>query len=304
MRWFSGRLLTTAAACVLPLACGDGANGGRATDASTTPPQSLAEVTHLIGEIHLHQFPLGSHGWAGFLADPVPRTSAVGDQLVAYEPAPTSIEGPCTLYVQPTCDPGCTGDTLCLGPNTCTPYSAVRYVDIGDVHIVGSRVVNEIRMFFAGASGPYECDPPAGRGHLFEGGESLHVAGGEGDLAFDGTLTAPKPVVVTTPDLTHDLHFGTDALSLAWETEHSLQMVITLTASSSNGDGAAATIRCSTSDTGALTVPASMMSRLPRSPRDLRLEIERNDERILPTARRGVGVIVHAAQSTWKNGKD
>ena len=92
-------LVAFAATASLP-ACGDDPRPTHDAGAATT-------ITRLVGEIHLHQFPLGSHAWAAFLAEPIPTDRTVGDQLVAYEPAPTRVEGPCTLYVQPTCTPRC-----------------------------------------------------------------------------------------------------------------------------------------------------------------------------------------------------
>ena len=279
-------------------ACGDDPRPTR--DAGAAP----AAVTKLVGEIHLHQFPLGSHAWAAFLAEPVPTDRTVGDQLVAYEPAPTLVDGPCTLYVQPTCTPRCGADTICLAHDVCTPLRPVRYIDGGDVDVTGSSLHDRIHMFFVDARGPYDADPAPGRGQLFAGGERLEVRGGRGDLAFGGVLAAPQAVRVTDPDLARDLRLPPDApLTLAWDSDRSLQIVVLISVSSSV-DGRAADIRCSTSDTGGLTIPRAMIAALPPPPRDERLEIERNDERTFSTGRPGVGVIVHVAQSTWKNGTE
>jgi hypothetical protein len=288
-------------ACVL--SCTSDADTPHPLGEPVDPDAARTEVTQLIGEIHLHQFPLGSHGWAAFLPTPVPRETVKSDQLIDLQPPPSAVEGTCSLYVQPRCEPSCGPGKLCLANDTCTSYEPVRYIDAGEVRVEGSRTVSQIRMWFAGPNAPYDTDPPAGRGHLFEGGDSLHVFDVTGDLAFDGTMTGPEAVVVTEPDLSTDLHFHDMALALEWNTQHSLQIIVLVTASS-RVDGSGATIRCATADGGSLTVPGSMMSALPKPPRDIRLEIERNDERIFPTKRPGVGVVVHAAQSTWKNGAD
>ena len=297
-----GRLLLLAPLLVLAPACTSDADVPHPSgDPVEDAPR--VEVTELIGEIHLHQFPLGSHGWAAFLKEPVPRALVKSDQLVDLQPAPSAVEGPCSLYVQPRCEPSCGAGMICTGDAKCTPYVPVRYINAGELRVEGSRTVKQIRMWYAGPTAPYDVDPPAGRNHLFEGGDSLHVFGLAGDLAFDGRTVGPDAVVVTQPNFDQDLHFhpGAVPLELAWVSQASLQVVVLVT-SSSRADGSGATIRCVTSDTGGLTVPASMMAALPKAPRDIRLEIERNDERIFPTKRRGVGVIVHAAQSTWKNG--
>jgi hypothetical protein len=44
-------------------------------------------------------------------------------------------------------------------------------------------------------------------------------------------------------------------------------------------------------------VPEPLIARLPPPPRSMSLEVERDEERILPTARAGAGLLVHAAHS-------
>ncbi len=271
---------------------------GATQDASTPVP-----VTSLIGEIHLHQFPLGSHAWAGFLDKPLPLSRAHPDQLVEYEMPKTRVEGPCALYVQPSCVPGCGPRTYCSATDTCTAFEPLKYIDVGEVKVVGSTKVPTLRMFFDRSESTYQTEPPAGPIQLFAGGDQLSLEGGKDDYAFRGSIPSPPSVAVTAPDLTKDLRFPLDGpLKIDWVSEASLSMTIIITASAH--DGPLAYIRCNTADVGSLTVPASMMSALPRPPRDIRLEIERYEERTFPIARPGVGIFVNIAQSTWKNGTE
>ena len=258
-----------------------------------------APITKLAGEIRLHQFPLGAHAWAAFLATPIAASSAGAESLIEYEYASTASEGPCTLRLKPSCSEPCRPGTMCLGPDTCAVVTQPLLVDEGELHVAGSVLVPDIRMWFEGQNQPYVSDPPPGARSLFRGGESLEVRGGRSSMAFRGTIAAPIAVRVTDPDLTTDWHLPLDGpLDLGWESVASMTMVVTIAVSSQSEAGI---IRCSTADVGALRVPAWMIAALPRPPRDSRLEIERTEERTLPTATPGVGVFVRASQSTWKN---
>lgn len=295
-----------ALAMLLVAMAGCGSDAGDHAPASLGPARpSSAPITKLVGEVHLHQFPLGAHGWAAFLPEEkgVPIESLAHDELVELETVPTATLDGCTLYVQPTCTPSCTGRTICLAPNVCTPFAPSELVDAGEVRVTGSREAPLIRLWFADAQSPYASDPPPGPRRLFAGGERLQLAGGSGDYAFDGAIVSPMAVVVTAPDFGAPLRLAVDApLHVAWVSEASPHIVVTVSASSL--DGRAATIRCSTSDNGALDVPRAFMAALPPRPRDVRLEVERQDDRFLPTVRAGLGVYVHAAQSTWKNDRE
>ena len=60
-----------------------GACGGGPAKAATEDPQLPGDsVTSVVGEIHLHQFPLGAHGWATFIEPPVPLAELHGAELV------------------------------------------------------------------------------------------------------------------------------------------------------------------------------------------------------------------------------
>ena len=272
-------------------------------DAELDVGSTSAPVTRLIGEIHLHQFPLGSHAWAGFLANPMPLARAHPDQLVEYELAPTAKDGNCTLFQEPSCTPGCQPSSYCSATDTCSRFEPLRFVDAGEVAVVGSSVLPKLRMFFNGPESTYDTQPPAGTIQLFKGGDRLDIRGGTGAFAFSGSMPAPMPVKVIAPDLGKDLHLPLDGdLRVDWVSEESLSVALIITVSAH--DGPLAYIRCNTADVGSLTVPRSMMAALPRPPRDTRFELERYEERVFATARPGVGIFVNAAQSTWANGSD
>jgi hypothetical protein len=151
--------------------------------------------------------------------------------------------------------------------------------------------------------GSYRSDPAPGAIVLFAGGERLVVRGGAGDDAFAGELPAPTPIVMTVPAPDVALHLPTSgAYAVAWTAGGSDEVDVVLAVSRS--DGAGAQVRCTTGDTGALTVPASIIERLPAPPRSTRVEVDRTEQRIMPVARAGLGVLVHSAQTAWKNGQD
>jgi hypothetical protein len=108
-------------------------------------------------------------------------------------------------------------------------------------------------------------------------------------------MTAPAPDV--------GLHLPTSgAYAVEWVPAGSDEVDVVVSASRS--DGTAAQVRCTTGDTGAFMIPASIVERLPSPPRTTRVEIDRTEQRIMPVARAGLGVLVHSAQSAWKNGQD
>ncbi len=272
-------------------------------------PPSTAPVVAAVGEVHLHQFPLGSHAWAAFVETPVPLSEIAADELSVIQTKPTRVESGCELYLPPRCSPACAPNTWCEADGVCAPLPLATYVDAGDVHVTGSATLPALRLYYDSASGSYGSDPPPGATQLFAGGERLTLHGGHAGWSFDAALPAPKPVVVTAPDLTVDLHLPLDdVFEVAWQSESASSMVVTVTVSGASGTSGAngdyGWVRCATSDTGRLSIPRSMMAALPRPPRDLRLEVERQEQKTFPTATAGLGVIVHAAQSTWKNGAE
>jgi hypothetical protein len=282
--------------------------GAAACSSSRAPvddflPPSTAPVVAAVGELHLHQFPLGSHAWAAFVDAPVPLSQIAADELAVLQTKPTEVVSGCELYLPPRCSPSCAPNAFCEADGVCKPLPLAKYVDAGDVRVTGSVTLASLRLFYDPASGSYASDPPPGATKLFDGGERLLVHGGHGRWSFEAAIPAPKAVVVNAPDLSLDLHLPLDApFEIVWQSESASSIVVTINASGS--DGEYGYVRCATSDTGKLTVPRDMMAALPRPPRDIRLEVERQEQKTFPTATDGLGVIVHAAQSTWKNGAE
>jgi hypothetical protein len=295
-------------------ACGGGAastTGAGPTDAGI--PQESASgddagappdiVTELVGEMHLHQFPLGSHAWAAFVEPYVGIDAFAGQSITEIDTRATLVEGPCTLFVVPTCAPQCLGANYCWDTNTCKPLPAWTYFDAGEIDVTGSRDVPKMRFWFDAAVGSYASDPPPGSTKLFEGGEQLVLSGGTGDWALHSELPAPPPVVVTSPSFAQPLHLPTSGpLDVRWQSAGTDEVDILVSVSTS--DGRAADVRCVTSDTGEMVVPADFVARFPAAPRSTRLEVQRSEQRIVPVAKRGYGVLVHAAFSAWMDGAD
>lgn len=307
---------TTALSLSFSSACGNGANSGQSPSAAPIPQTTAtasstsyfdgapppAAITLLAGEVHLHQFPLGGHAWAAFIDPPLPLSGVHGDSVTEIDTAPTLVDEACTLFVAPHCNPNCAGATYCSAPNTCAPLPTWTYIDAGEVDVTGSSLLPRIRLS-ADATGTYVADPMPGKIQLYAGGELLTIGDTTATLAFSEQLPAPVPVAVTTPDLTAPLHVPSSGpLAFAWVTQHTDEMVVRVYVSSATAGSAY--IRCDTTDTGALTVGADLIAMLPPPPRTTRVEVERVEQRIVPTATPGVGVLVHAAQTSWENGSD
>lgn len=268
-----------------------------------SPPASTPHlITSLAGEVHLHQFPLGSHPLALFLAEPVPIDARQGDSIVEIDTAPTAVDGACTLYLAPQCS-ACGAGQRCTAPDVCSASPRFAFVDAGAVTVTGSAIVPSVRFWYDAPTSDYVSTPAPGGTQLFAGREQLRVRGGGEALAFDDFIPAPLAVTLTEPDPASDLRVPvSDAMHVAWASEGSDSVEIVVFASSD--DSRSGFIRCFTTDGGALPIPASLVARLPPPPRATRIEVSRIEQRIVPTARDGVGVFLHVAQTTWMNGRD
>jgi hypothetical protein len=292
---------------------------GRGSDASSpgdaaAPDASVGEdeasflvpdaagITELVGEMHLHELPGGSHAFADFVAGGVPVSAASQDTITEVDTAVTEAEGPCALSLVPTCTPGCTGTSFCYAPDSCQPFPSWQYIDGGQIVVTGSSVIPEIRMWWDPSASTYDADPAPGAPSLFAGGDMLHIVGGMGPSAFVEDVVAPQPIALLAPDPNADFHMMPGALDVRWTSEGSDDIEILVTSQAASG--ALGSIRCVTTDTGSLTVPADMMNAMPPPPRQTSFEILRNDTRVVPVAQKGEGVYVHVGQTTWLDGLD
>jgi hypothetical protein len=294
---------------VLALAgCGAAPGAEAAVDAGPSVALPRDPVTSLIGELHLHEFPLGGHAWAAFIDTPVPVAGVSSDQLVVLDTAPTATAGSCILFGSPVCHTDCGPSAFCYAPDTCRPFTPLKYLDGGAIDITGSRLHPRIHLWYTDADTGYASDPPPGADLLFAGGELLRVDGGAGATRLAGVIPAPEPVVVRAPDLTAPLHIPTSTpLDVRWDASGAAEVVILISVSRQGGaagEGDYATIRCVGPDGGEATVPASLLAALPPPPRSVRLEVERDNQLFLKTVTPGVGVLVHAAFSAWENGAE
>jgi hypothetical protein len=300
------RCAALVAALLLAAGCGGArsasppaANGA---DDAAAPTLAANGVTELVGEVHLHQYPGGTHAWTAFVDQGLPVDAAKKDSITEIDTVVTSQEGPCVLRVAPDCTQACPGPTFCFAPDTCQDLPTWKYIDGGEVDVTGSSIVPLIRMYWDATSAGYDSQPAPGAPELFAGGDPLRLAGGTGDFIFEQSVQAPSGVTLLTPDPGSDLHLAPGALAVTWAPDVSDAIEILITSQASSG--ASAVIRCVTTDTGALTVPADMIDALPPPPRQTSFQILRNDDRIVPVARAGAGIFVHAAQTTWINGVD
>jgi len=227
-----------------------------------------------------------------------------GESITEVDTQATSVEGPCTVFVLPVCDPGCAPGQYCWSSDTCKPFPVWTPFDAGSFAVTGSQALSVVRFWFEPSVGAYESDPPAGSNvPLFRGGEALTLAGGQGDRSASTEVPAPIPVVLDAPSPLEPLHFPMSGpLDVRWESAGGDEMDLYLSVATNNSPGVE--VRCVIGDSGAFTVPADVVARFPRPPRQIRIELQRTEQRIARAVRRGYGVLFHVAFSAWLNGAD
>jgi len=265
-RWLGTLLGATALFAVGVPACGGAA-------ASPSP-------SWLYGEVHVHEFSGGVHPGALFVARPVAASATSGDSL--FPPATTMQSGSCSLTLS--------------SPETNAPLPgpiAGGLADAGLVRIAGGRGIAEVDLAVQLPEGSYlpTSRLPPGQ-PIFTGGETLRISGGggAGAAAFAGSLAAPRPLTLTAP-ATLALADGAD-LPIAWVADHASRVTATLVVSTS--DGRWAIIECDSPDeAGRVALPAALLAAMPAAPRDLQLEVSR-DELAVAAGPSDSGVIIHA----------
>lgn len=176
-------------------------------------------------------------------------------------PTPVAIaqNDACTVFRRPApalCDPACTNG-VCTAPNTCTPYA--QNASAGRITVAGLR---QSLAFVPGSFGYVpEPSPPA---DLFDPGAAITVsAPGDVTPAFAATLTAPPALEAPFQNLT--LRDGEDA-TITWTAgpggARTMQVALLV---GWHGAPPEAMMICETDDDGALTIPGSLITQLPRA---------------------------------------
>ncbi len=243
----------------------------------------IARDPGVVAEVHLHQYDFGSHAAAGFISSRVPYREELDEMLVNFAVPPALIEGPCRLGVPQTCSPTCAGGTHYCSNGQCLPYQQLQFRDEGPVVITGSSHAEKITLSFNARSSAYYADRPFSA-PLFAAGDLLTV-----DTAlFRAEITAPARPNLITPLLLP----SEGAYKIEWEPGKG---TIALRLNVASPSGAAAAIVCIADDQGAITIPASMMARVPPPPRTVQLEVERRARRRIPLLGDDLAVVTVAS---------
>ncbi len=233
-------------------------------------------VTMLYGEVHIHQFADGAHLSALFVRAPVAAASVPGDEILPLIPSTTSA-GACTL----------------------TPLDAAKQppapalVDDGTLHLVAADGSRTVELVWLQGTSSYAPITPLPLGApVFAGGVRIAVDGAGAVMpAFSGAVVTPQPLMLTEP---HALAIpaGGD-LAITWPPAGGERVTVDLVVSRS--DGASMLIECRAADAdGTVAVPRALLDALPPRPRDLQLEVSRDDIVRAPSRKSGQGVLLHA----------
>jgi hypothetical protein len=230
--------------------------------------------TMLFGEVHIHQFADGAHLSALFVRAPVAASAVPGDEILPGTP-PSLVMGTCTLTR--------------LDPTMLPPVPAL--ADAGNVHLSGPNRV--VELAWRPPAGYVPLTPLALGTEAFADGVRVDVSGDGGTMpAFSGSVNTPPALVLVQP---HALAVG-DAgdLTIAW-TPAPGDARITVDLVVSRADGASSLVECRVADSdGAVTIPRALLDGVPPRPRDLQLQVSRDDIVRAPSRRSGQGVILHA----------
>lgn len=288
------RTVTSSAPVVLSVALA-ACSGDRAA-----PRQEPAGASGITAEIHVHQYPGGSHLTAGFLERPVPFRPELDEQLVHFHDTYAAREGECALTVSSRCTPTCDGDReFCALGGTCTPYEQLRFLDGGPVVVRGAPFADPIRLTYDAAGAYYVSDRPSTE-PVFIGGETLRVEVPGGPWALTTEIEAPIPAAPTSP--VAPLHVAADApLRVEWPIARGSVMV---RLHASNKLGEWANVACTGEDRGFAEIPRALIARLPAAPRDLTLELIRFHRKLLPLPRPGEQAAVIVAATSLLQGWD
>jgi hypothetical protein len=227
----------------------------------------------LYGEVHIHQFEGGSHLGALFVRTPVPAASVPADEILPTTP-PSQTAGGCTLTN--------------IDPTSLPPTPA--QVDAGVVHLRGDR---DVDLAWMASLAGYEPTTPLPLGsNVFGSGVTVRISSDGGAVpGFSGSVVTPAPLQLLSPQA---LFVGDKGdFTVTWVPSNAERVTIDLVVSRS--DGASAIIDCRADDaTGSFAIPRALLDAVPARPRDLQLEVSRDQILSAPSRRAGQGVLLHA----------
>jgi hypothetical protein len=233
--------------------------------------REVTEMKELVGEVHIHGFPGGVHPAALFVRPATPSRAVEGDSVLVDPSAQRE------------------GDCLVVRSSDAAPPEP-RTINGGALRILGGSGISRVDLELRGDSGYVPVDDLPHR-ELFAGGERITIVSeGAEAPAFRGTIEAPRRLAIRAPrKLTRAA-----PLTVEWEPDHAERIHIGLVVS--RGDGRWVAVRCHAADAaGRFTFPATLVAALPPAPRDLQLEVRRDQIVRVPTATPSTGVILHAS---------
>jgi hypothetical protein len=131
-------------------------------------------------------------------------------------------------------------------------------------------------------------------------GAALEVEGGGGSRLGRFTLTVPVPSPI---EVTASLDNVASGLEVAWLPGHATQIDLLLSAT--GADGTFASVSCVAPDgAGRFRFPAPLLAGLPPPPRDLTLEVGRDELRRAPADSPAVGVLIHVGYAVTLHAHD
>jgi hypothetical protein len=221
------------------------ATGGGAPNIETYGSVGLYSNAYVVAQTSV----MNSGAFAGYFPAVAPP---------AASPCTSRSEGECTF-------------TRCtIAPSTDPGVEPIPSLDAGAITVTGAN--RSIALTHDGMNYTFESSSSEG---LYEGGESLTFAVAGSDLlpAVQGTLVAPDPVSVTSPDVSAPFTIDrSNDFTLSWSEGTNGQVAMYLSTSrSENGQVVeSSSVRCSVPLTdNQLVVPASLLAdMLPTGPTD------------------------------------
>ena len=239
-------------------ACGgddDGAGGdggdGQPDAASADDPDAGDEATSCEADRQNARFVISStedYGGISGAWNDVPMPAMLEEKVAA---------GGCAFFApEPSfCDPPCDGATVCAVGGTCRPYPSS--IPAGDLHVAGSSPALDLPEPEPGFSYYTTENYP----DLFAAGDELTLSGGgSGVDPFEMTTFGVPQLTMSTTSFTATEH---EEMQVAWDADESspagTRVVLHM---DSDHHGTRAYVECWSDDTGALTVPVSVLDPL------------------------------------------